>query len=71
MDLKNLNFTSEIIDTKVSIDSENPTLNTFLYHHLYIKINKVALSADDDKRIILADGMQTLAYGHYKCPMGF
>ena len=41
-------------------------------HNIYTEqINKVALSADDDKRIILADGMQTLAIGHYKCPMGF
>nr|XP_047129328.1 uncharacterized protein LOC105843185 [Hydra vulgaris] len=27
---------------------------------------KVALSAEDDKRIILEDGIHTLAYGHYK-----
>ena len=30
------------------------------------KINKTALSADDDKRIILKDGIHTLAIGHYK-----
>ena len=41
-------------------------------HDIYTEqINKVALSADDDKRIILEDGVSTLAYGHYKCPMGF
>ena len=35
-------------------------------HEIYTEqINKVALSADDDKRIILEDGMHTLAYGHY------
>ena len=28
-------------------------------------VNKVALSADDDKRVIGADGISTLAYGHY------
>ena len=28
------------------------------------KINKIALSSDDDKRIIIADGIYTLAYGH-------
>ena len=28
------------------------------------EINKIALSSDDDKRVIMADGMQTLAYGH-------
>ena len=29
-------------------------------------VNKIALSADDDKRIILADKISTLAFGHYK-----
>ena len=38
------------------------------YHHnIYTEeVNKVALSADDDKRIILEDSIHTLAYGHYK-----
>ena len=36
-------------------------------HEIYTEeINKVALSADDDKRIILEDGVSALAYGHYK-----
>ena len=30
------------------------------------EVNKVALSADDDKRIIMKDGISTLAYEHYK-----
>ena len=38
------------------------------YHHNIFteEVNKVALSADDDKRIILEDSIHTLAYGHYK-----
>ena len=28
--------------------------------------NKIALSSDDDKRVIMADGVHTLAYGHTK-----
>ena len=28
------------------------------------EINKIAHSSDDDKRIIMADGLHTLAYGH-------
>ena len=34
-------------------------------HEIYTKeINKIALSSDDDKRVIMADGIHTLAYGH-------
>jgi hypothetical protein len=35
-------------------------------HNLYtVEINKLALEATDLKRVILADGINTLAYGHY------
>ena len=30
------------------------------------EINKIALSSDDGKRVIMADGMHPLAYGHTK-----
>ena len=34
-------------------------------HEIYtVEINKIALSSDDDKRVIMADGIPTLAYGH-------
>ena len=36
-------------------------------HKLYSEeVNKIALSADDDKRVIMGDEITTLAYGHYK-----
>ena len=36
-------------------------------HEVYTEeVNKIALSAEDDKRYILSDGMHTLAWGHYK-----
>ena len=36
-------------------------------HDVYTEeVNKIALSAEDDKRYILGDGMHTLAWGHYK-----
>lgn len=36
------------------------------HHDIYsMEVNKIALSADDDKRVILDDGIHTLAYGHY------
>ena len=34
-------------------------------HEIYTEeFNKIALSSDDDKRVIMADGIHTLAYGH-------
>ena len=34
-------------------------------HEIYTEeINKLALSSGDDKRVIMADGIHTLAYGH-------
>ena len=44
------------------------TMNVLRSHHhdMYSEeINKVALSSDDDKRIIREDGISTYAYGDY------
>jgi len=36
-------------------------------HDVYAEeVNKVALSAEDDKRVIMEDGIHTLAYGHHR-----
>ena len=36
-------------------------------HDVYSEeVNKVALSAEDDKRVIMEDGIHTLALGHYR-----
>ena len=36
-------------------------------HHMYtIELNKISLSAYDDKRYLMPDGIESLAYGHYK-----
>jgi hypothetical protein len=36
-------------------------------HEIYTEeVNKIALSSDDDKRVIQEDGVSTLAYGHWK-----
>ena len=35
-------------------------------HEVYTEqVNKIALSAEDDKRVILEDHVHTLAHGHY------
>ena len=58
-------------DYKNCLRTKNEQLRTMnvIRSHLHDtyteQINKVALSADDDKRIILEDGVITLAYGHY------
>jgi len=31
-------------------------------------VNKIALSSEDDKRVIMEDGIHTKAYGHYSIP---
>ena len=36
-------------------------------HELFTEeIKKIALSANDDKRVILEDGIHTLAHGHWR-----
>ena len=38
-------------------------------HDIYTEeVNKVALSSNDDKRYILVDGINTLAWGYYRIP---
>ena len=40
-------------------------------HQIYgLRMNKISLSPLDTKRWIMDDGVNTLAYGHYKIPSG-
>ena len=68
-----------VVETKITHDDYKKCLfdNTKFYrrmnvirshrHELYTEeVNKIALSADDDKRAIMADGIHTLALGHFK-----
>ena len=56
-------------DCLFSEELQMRTMNVIRHrkHDLFSeKVNKKALSADDDKRIILEDKISTLAIGHYK-----
>ena len=51
-------------------EKQHRSMNTFRSrnHNIYTEtITKVALSANDDKRVILEDGVNTLAIGHWRC----
>ena len=40
-------------------------MNVIRSHEIYTdEINNITLSSDDDKRVIMADGIHTRAYGH-------
>ena len=59
-DYKNCLFTKE---------DQQRTMNAIRsrQHNIHTEsITKIALSANDDKRIIIEDGINTLAIGHYK-----
>jgi hypothetical protein len=59
-DYKNCLFTSKTQLRKMNVIRSH-------LHDIYCEeIYKVALSADDDKRVITDDGVHTLAYGHYR-----
>ena len=59
-------------DYKECLFSKNPQMRKMnvirsYKHEIFSEtVNKIALSANDDKRIILEDRISTLSYGHYK-----
>jgi hypothetical protein len=54
-------------DDYKQVKQHNIGKNECHHHNIYTEqINKVALSADDDKRVIMDDGVNTLAHGHFK-----
>ena len=63
-------------DYETCLITENPQLrkmNVFrsYRHDVYTEeVNKIALTANDDKRIILKDKIHTLAHGHFKTLLG-
>ena len=59
-------------DYKTCLFTGNPQTRTMNVirshgHELFTEeVNKIALSANDDKRVILEDGIHTLAHGHWR-----
>jgi hypothetical protein len=59
-DYKNCLFDNTIFYRKMNVIRSHR-------HEVYTEeVNKIALSANDDKRVIMDDGIHTLALGHYK-----
>ena len=72
--IKNNLTHEEYIDCLFNETIVEKEMNIFRHknHNLYSEtIKKVALSANDDKRIILKNKIDTLALGHYKTKNGF
>src|SRR5688572_1417089 len=58
-DYKNCLFTRREQSRKMNV------IRSHLHEIFTEEINKIALSADDNKRVIQQDGVHTFAYGHY------
>ena len=54
-----------LTDRKPQLKKMN-VIRSYKHNVFTEEVNKVALSANDDKRYILEDGINTLALGHYK-----
>lgn len=65
---KEINFDDYLncLKENIVIVKTQSTFRTKLHNVYTIRQNKIALSPFDDKRVILPDGINTLAYGHFK-----
>ena len=62
--LRHANYKECLFEKRQTMASTNQIRSE--RHEIYsIKLNKIGISPYDDKRYILNDGMNTLAYGHY------
>lgn len=55
-----------ILESKSTIIRTNRGIRSYKHKLYSIETDKLALSAYDDKRYLLDDGIESLAYGHYK-----
>ena len=64
-ELKHSNYVDCILEQKKIMCQQN--LIRSKKHNLHVvNVNKVGLSAFDDKRFVLNNGIDTLAFGHYR-----
>lgn len=59
-------FKSCLLDRNSNICKQQTTFKSKKHVIRTVTVNKIALNARDDKRVTLNDGVNTLAYGHYK-----
>ena len=62
----NFNEYKQCLDTQEEVYKSMNIIRRKLHNIFTEEFNKIALSAKDDKRYILQDGISTLSYGHYK-----
>ena len=64
-ELKHKNFVNCLLTGEREIRKQNVIRSR--EHHIFTEtIEKIALSADDDKRVVLENGIDTLALGHWR-----
>ena len=63
--LKHENY-KQILETGEKMNSTMKMIRSFDHSIYTVNVTKVSLSAYDDKRYILDDGVSSYAYGHYK-----
>ena len=57
-----------ILETGERMNSNMKMIRSFDHSIYTVHVTKVSLSAYDDKRYILDDGISSYAYGHYMIP---
>ena len=64
-ELKHENFVNCLLTREKEIRKQNVIVSK--NHHVFTEtMEKIALSADDDKRVVLENGIDTLALGHWR-----
>jgi len=57
----------QLIEQSAAPDLKLGRAIVIIYHNIFTEtVNKIALSADDDKRVVMEDKISTLAIGHYR-----